>query len=227
MKRMRVSIGALLVAGVAMLGAPRAEAALVAPGGTALPDPLLFPGGTELDSVQYLNATLGPIEADLYSAVYLSTTGTIDIYYQVTNQSAEEFLQRVTGFDYTGFTTDVYWVTNGSAVACTACTNTGGFFQDGTEVYDLATRNAVGSTVGFNFSGTTVGSNAVEPGETTVLLLVRTNATTYTSGLMSVIDGATLTRPAFSPAIAPEPASMALFGLGLLAAGARLRRRKA
>lgn len=223
MKR-RVSITALLVASVLTLGAPQAEAVLLLPGTTVGPDALLFPGGTELDSLQHTNATLGPVSATLRTAVYRNSRGLLDFYYQATNESVREVLRALTAFSFEGFRTDVYNLLNGSAVGCSACT--GGSFLDGTEPYVTADRPSTGTTVGFNFGPE--GPTRIQPGETTVVLLIRTNATDYTDGLMSVIDGATITRAAFAPTpgAVPEPATLALFGIGLLGSAAAIRRRQ-
>jgi hypothetical protein len=188
-----------------------------------------FPGGTELDSVYYENVGLANLVVDLSAAVY-DNNGFMDFYYQVSNDSALNLVHRLTGSDFSGldhglppFVTDVWFVINGGTVPCSACP--GGFFETGTQDPLTFDRDDAGEVVGFNFP--TPGFE-VDPGETSLLLLIQTNATTYEPGFVSVINSGTYTDDAFDPNvdIAPEPASLLLFGIGLLGTGAAMRRKR-
>jgi len=227
MKQLKTVIVPVLMVAALAMGTARTEAAILGPGLTVPALPTVFPGGTQLDSVYYLNQGAADLIASVGSAVYRSTGGTLDFYYQVTNNSPGptfDEVHRLTGSSFAGFTTDVYFVTNGGAVLCTACP--GGSFVNGTqEPLNVDRSNSgLGSVVGFNFP---LGFE-VDSGETSVVLLIRTNATVYQPGFVSVINSGTVTRRAFQPGVAvtPEPASLVLFGIGLLGTGAAMRRKR-
>jgi hypothetical protein len=120
----------------------------------------------------------------------------------------------------------VWFVINGSAVPCAACP--GGFFEDGTQEPFEIDRDDFGEVVGFRF---TSPGFEVNPGETSRVLLIQTNATVYQPGFVSVINSGTATLDAFEPtdpANIPEPASLVLVGIGLVGtAAARWQKRKA
>jgi hypothetical protein len=96
-------------------------------------------------------------------------------------------------------------------------TNGSGPFTPGTVPPVTADRNSPGGdVVGFSFSPP--DGAKILPGTTSNVLIISTNATFFTAGNASVIDGGVTTVASFEPASGvPEPASFALIGGGLLA----------
>ncbi|MFA5156283.1 MAG: PEP-CTERM sorting domain-containing protein [Candidatus Omnitrophota bacterium] len=72
-------------------------------------------------------------------------------------------------------------------------------------------RNSSGGTIGFNHPA----GLEVDPGETSPVFWVQTNAKNYTWGSTQLIDGGIATIKTYAPAT-PEPSSMVLLGMGIL-----------
>jgi len=211
---------------------PSASAALLGtvallPGDTVVPGLTSAAPGTLLASLSapYVSS-LGTTAGTLNSAVYREAGGTLDFYYQVTNnttapncgaagQPACDPLSRETDTTFTGFTTSVGYRTDGGSIA--------GGFVNGSVAPVTADRNSVGDVVGFSFNPPDAAK--IQPGQTSDVLVISTNATNFTSGNASVIDGGVTTVKAFEPTSAtPEPVTFVLTGMGLLTL-AGLRRR--
>ena len=150
----------------------------------------------------------------LVAAVFREASGTLDFYYQISdNASSIDSLARETNTDFTGFSTAVGYRTDGGTLLPMANP-----FVNGSVPPVFADRNAPGDVVGFSFNQS--DATKIQPGQTSNVLVISTNATNFTAGHSSVIDGGTITVAAFQPeAAVPEPLSLLLLGGGLLALG--------
>src|SRR5688572_18664664 len=213
---MKYRLGGLAL--LTVLASASAQAILLVPGarvgrGTAeAPGVLTIFTDTSLtllaSNSMAVNGASGTVSGTLRSSVYMNSGGTLDFYYQYTNDVGFDPIHRLTMSSFRNFTTDVGYRLTPI-----------GQFTAGTIIPNEANRNTSGSVVGFDFD-TPV---SIPPGATTQTLVIRTNANQWGPGFASVINGSATTVASFAPV--PEPATMAALGLGALAL-IRRRRRK-
>jgi len=209
---------------------PSASANVLSPGscaglGTALcpgtvtdfgTDPGFFPTNVQANTgVEAFTAVGGRFSGTVDEIVALdNVTGDLDFIFQVHNDaSSADALARISTGLFDGFTTDVGY---SSTVFITA-------MGPGTRFPNDVTRSANGNTVGFDFADVLLGG--LMPGETTDLLVIKTNATSFTSGTVNFINDDVGSAQVFSPSSVPEPGSLVLFGSGLLGFVGALRRK--
>ncbi|MBI3229114.1 MAG: PEP-CTERM sorting domain-containing protein [Burkholderiales bacterium] len=168
-----------------------------------------FFGGTLLNSATTFVSTPS-YSGWARAAVYDTGTG-MDFYYQFSNLATSiSGVERLTAYDYKNYAVDAYQTPTAF-----------GIFQTGTENIDLVDRGSLG-VIGFNFIPT--GSTKIQPGTSSYIGILRTNARGYTTGSFGVIDGYAGNAVAFAPAVPePETYAMMLLGLGALSLFAKHR----
>ena len=198
----------LLVALAFIVMSLPARASVLCPG-CSVPSSPLIPGGTLLAAVSGTITTV-PFTVSYMEWVYadpLNTwcTNCLDFVYQFAN-SGPGSLQRFSMYSFAGVSADV-----------------------GTDPYGVhdpvsIDRDLTGATIGFNYP--TSSSDEIQPGQTTPLLVIETDAMAYTSsGSIAVarVFGEVAVQ-GYEPVVAPEPSSLGLMAGGLLVVGRFLRR---
>ncbi len=204
----------------------------MAQAGFIVPSVLLTPGGPDaappltsaapgtllatIDTPFSFTTTAGRTSGSIESAVFLNPTGTVDFYYQVTNDvTSVTSLSRESSTSFLGYATAVAYRVDGGSLP-------GGQFANGTPgiIPVTADRDSSATTVGFDFGPPPQGTR-IPPGTVSAIMVISTNANQFRVGDATVIDGGAATVVAFQPfgpALAvPEPGAMFLMGNGLLA----------
>jgi hypothetical protein len=128
--------------------------------------------------------------------------GGLTFTFQLTNSNTSlSSLSRLTTDDFTGFLTDVSYQTPAAGTAPTSV--------------DRNTAAVVGWTYAI------IGNGQVNPGSSSALMVVQTNAQGFGNVTANILGGTGATAASFGPV--PEPASIAFLSLG----GLVLRRRRA
>lgn len=204
--------------------------------------------GDPLSGLTLVASTSGPFNSISYTGTYLSAVysgkqnnsaiscpanNCLTFVYQVDDQTAnmatvgppptfyQGVITNLTASSFAGFTTDVGYTTALPGTQPTTATTgfTTGFAAGSFVAPTTVDRSiAPGTVVEWDFN-----TNVFPPGYSDILV-VETNAVSYTNGLFSGLGAATTTVVAFGPASltstgTPEPSTMILFGSALVGLG--------
>ncbi len=175
-----------------------------------------FFGGTLLDSATTAISNAS-YNGTARSAVYSTASG-LDFYYQFTSEeSSQNGIHRFAAFDFSSL--------GASSVDVFQTATSFGIFTTGTTTSDNADRSLAG-VIGFNFIPVFLGD--IQPGTTSYIQIIRTNATNYQPGNFVISNGIGSNADGFSTSAVPEASTslMVLSGLGLMGfIGARRTRK--
>ncbi len=157
------------------------HASAILPGATVAGSPLAY-GGTVVGSQ---NGTISPgtFTANYVETVYsdpfnIHCVGCLDFVYRLSDVGTSGDIEHLTAFSFGGVLTDVgYTATLGGHAP------------------NMITRTSNGNTIDFNFLG---GQN-LEPSDFSDFLVIQTNATQFTRGLVSIQDGSAGTSSGLAP----------------------------
>jgi hypothetical protein len=225
-------------AAVFLLAPSAGQAAMLLPG-TVVPltsaDILATPPGTlEASVIQpIISAAAGDYTGSLSAAVIRNAGGTLDFYYQITNDpTSTDALSRNTNSRFASivppfsYSTEVFYRTDNAGLPAIFTAGD----PDATPLAAIRTANA--RVVAFQFESPVIPLvSGIDPGETSMIVVIRTNATTFSGGFSAVIDGTTTTVNTFGPtgpttvSTVPEPASLLLLSSAFGVAGYMARHR--
>jgi hypothetical protein len=234
------ALATLVAVVLSILNASHAWATSLPPGGSVTPSLVsgtgVSSGYTILANTGWESISTSDGTAKVREIVVKGDTnnpyGGLDFIYQMHNTSGNNSgnnLSALNAINFGSFQTDVI-AANPHATSFSDGGNS--FLKPGGSGYNPtgATRSNDGSQVSFNFG--TSGNAKLTPGSKSDLLIVRTDASNYTTGSITFTDdgGGTSGSAGGFTASTPEPASVFLLAgclAGLGAAGAWKRRRKA
>jgi len=188
-----------------------ASATVLTPGSAGAPDPFSNAGWTLLATTGSQALSSGTFTANATSWVYSDSANTfcagcLDFVFMVTRTGGNDPIERITAGSFAGYLVDAGVVTSSPGFAPSS-----------------VNLSSDGIVVGFNYQTANLTGT-----QSTQLLVIQTNATAFTTGLLSVQDQLSANGVGFQPAAAtPEPVSMSLLGGGLALIGlGRWRRNK-
>jgi PEP-CTERM motif-containing protein len=221
---MKSRIAMTIVSTLLMMAfSPLVHATSLTPGNSVVPSLLTGAPGTLLATVNtsYNNGLPSPLGLTglFFQEVYRTAGGTLDFYYQFVNGTPTAFIARETQQSFAGLTTDVFIRTDD-------VDGVSGALLPGGVPPVSADRTSNGIVVGFDFGS--LDATKVGPGQTSNILVIRTDATAFSTG-NSALQGASTVNiidnvPVITSVI-PEPASILLLGSGFLALTGFARRR--
>jgi hypothetical protein len=199
---MMAALGAVVMAGAA-------QAALIVPGASSLGVAEPVPGGSVVGTLSFPFAAAsysGVLTSEVRSGDPTNPLGGLTFTYSITTDATStHHISRLTVNGFAGYQTDMSYAAGTGSIAAT-----------------LMDRDTGGNVVGYRYLGVPLGAGTIAPGATTNLMVVQTNATTWTQTIASVINGSVTSVNALAPAVIPEPAS----ATALLAAAGLIRRRR-
>jgi PEP-CTERM motif len=210
----------VLVAAMLLTSAATSRATPLLPGNILFPAPAgPINGGTLFNVPQVVPFVSPTYTGTLTSEVFQNDPtnpflGGLTFVYQISNTSSfPGEIDRLTVSSFSGFATDAIYVAGSASLAPTYIDRSSG---------------PAGATVGFSFAQPPLGSGSIQPGQTSDLLVVYTDAKSAAFTLASTIDGSVAQVLSYAPTtnLIPEPSTFVLAGLatiGLVAFGRRRR----
>jgi hypothetical protein len=207
-------LASLAAAAIVGLSLSAAQASILAPGDTAVPNAFSSPTGAVLASSVATGVTGGGDVGTLLTEVVQDTPGgMLDFLYQWTAgaNNLDDF-SLASAIRFGAGSVDVGYIAGSltaDLIAAGFAAPSGATIPIPTQVHRSAPS---GNTIDWFFGNLgDASSYTFNPGDKTVILEIKTDANSYYDGMAGIQDGTTVSLPAFSPV--PEPATLIVWSL--------------